>query len=98
MAIYQKDYQKEESINHKILIAGRNSGAVTGVKDVISFDLEEIILETVMGILNIKGNNLHVRSINLDKGQVDMEGTIDSMVYSDTKMMKKQSFVGRLFK
>lgn len=91
-------YQKEESPSHKLLITGRNTGSVTGVKDVISFDLEEIILETVMGILNIKGSDLHVKSINLDRGQVDMEGNIDSMVYSDTKHMKKQSFVGRLFK
>ena len=79
-------------------ITGRNSGSVTGVKDVISFDLEEIVLETVMGILNIKGRNLHVKAISLDRGQVDMEGDIDSMIYSDTKNMKKQSFVGRLFK
>lgn len=98
MANYQKDFQREENANHKIFITGRNAGSVSGVKDVISFDLEEIILETVMGILNIKGSDLHVKSINLDRGQVDMEGTIDSMVYSDTKMMKKQSFVGRLFK
>ena len=98
MANYQKDYQREEHANHKIYITGRNTGSVTGVKDVISFDLEEIELETVMGILNIKGKDHHVKSINLDKGQVDMEGTIDSLGYSDTKMMKKQSFVGRLFK
>ena len=91
-------YQKEEVMTHKLFITGRDTGSVTGVKDVISFDLEEIVLETVMGILNIKGSNLHVKGINLDKGQVDMEGNIDSMSYSDTKHMKKQSFVGRLFK
>ena len=98
MSTSQHTYQKEEYANHKLFLAGRNTGSITGVKDVISFDLEEIILETVMGILNIKGNNLHVKSINLDRGQVDIEGTVDSMVYADTKLMKKQSFVGRLFR
>ncbi len=91
-------YQKEEVTAHKLYITGRNIGSVTGVKDVISFDLDEIILETIMGILNIKGKDLHVKAINLDRGQVDMEGEIASMIYSDTKNMKKQSFVGRLFK
>lgn len=91
-------YQREEAMTHKLYITDRNVGSVTGVKDVISFDLEEIVLETVMGILNIKGKNLHVKAINLDKGQVDMDGEINSVVYSDSKNMKKQSFLGRLFK
>lgn len=91
-------YQKEEGAVHKLFITGRNSGSITGVKDVISFDLEEIVLETVMGILNIKGTELHVKSINLDRGQVDIEGQVNAMNYADSKLMKKQSFVGRLFK
>lgn len=91
-------YQKEEGTVHKLFITDRSLGSITGVKDVISFDLEEIILETVMGILNIKGSELHVKSINLDRGQVDIEGTVDAVHYADTKLMKKQSFVGRLFK
>lgn len=96
MAVYQNT--REELSSHKLYITGRNTGSVTGVKDVISFDLEEIVLETVLGILNIKGKNLHVKAISLERGQVDMEGDINSLVYSDTKNMKKQSFVGRLFK
>jgi len=98
MAAYQREYQKDEMTGHKLWLTGRNSGSVTGVKDVISFDLEQIILDTQMGILTIKGHELHVKTVNLDKGQVDMEGTVDSMVYADSKAMKKQSFVGRLFK
>ncbi len=96
MAAYQNT--REELMSHKLYITGRNTGSVTGVKDVISFDLEEIVVETVLGILNIKGKNLHVKAISLERGQVDMEGDINSLVYSDTKNMKKQSFVGRLFK
>ena len=51
-----------------------------------------------MGILTVKGNNFHVKSINLDKGEVDFEGETKEMVYSDTKAMKKQSLMGRLFR
>ncbi|MBQ9699554.1 MAG: sporulation protein YabP [Lachnospiraceae bacterium] len=91
-------YQKEEIINHKLWITGRETGIVTGVKDVVSFDLDEIVLDTQLGILTIKGSGLRVKNVNLEKGQVDMEGHIDNMVYTDSKTMKRQSVMGRLFK
>lgn len=91
-------YQKEELINHKLWITGRETGTVTGVKDVVSFDLQEIVLDTQLGILTIRGSGLRVKNVNLEKGQVDMEGHIDTMVYTDSKTMKRQSVVGRLFK
>lgn len=90
--------QKNESVNHKLWLTNRNAGSVSGVKDVISFDPEQIVLETVMGILTIKGKELHVKSINLDKGEVDFEGDTNDMIYADSKAMKKQSLMGRLFK
>lgn len=73
---------------------------LTGVVDVISFDLGEIILETEMGTLMIKGNDLHVKRLTLEKGEVDMEGKIDSLEYSEHVSLsaKGQSFLGRLFK
>lgn len=89
--------QRNENINHKLWVNNRNGGSISGVNDVISFDLDEIILETVMGILTIKGKELHVKSINLDKSEVDFEGMVNEMVYADSKAMKKQSLVGRLF-
>ena len=90
--------QKNENTSHKLWLNNREVGSVSGVNDVISFDLNEIVLETVMGILTVKGNNFHVKSINLDKGEVDFEGETKEMVYSDTKAMKKQSLMGRLFR
>ena len=89
--------QKNDNINHKFWLTNRNDGTTTGVKDAISFDLEEIVLDTVMGIMTIKGKELHVKSINLEKGQVDFEGMVDNIVYADSKAMKKQSLMGRLF-
>lgn len=96
--IFMQSYQKEEISNHKIWLTGRESGTVTGVKDVVSFDLSQIILDTQMGILTIKGSGLHVKTVNLEKGQVDMEGKVDVMSYADSKAMKSASVVGRLFK
>ncbi len=85
---------------HKIMISNRKSGVLNGVIDVLSFDVGEILLETEMGMLMIKGNDLHVNRLTLEKGEIDIEGKIDSLTYSDVKSSAKQneSFLGRLFK
>lgn len=85
---------------HKVLLANRKSGAFSGVVDVLSFDVAEILLETELGMLLIKGHDLHVNRLSLEKGEIDIEGRIDSLAYSDVKSAGKQaeSILGRLFK
>ena len=85
---------------HKMVLSNRKNGVLNGVIDVLSFDVGEILLETELGMLMIKGSDLHVSRLTLDKGEVDIEGRIDSLVYSDVKKASKQaeSLLGRLFK
>ena len=51
----------------------------------LSFDLNEILLETEQGMLMVKGANLHVNRLSLEKGEVDISGGIDSLAYSDVQ-------------
>ncbi|MBQ6814515.1 MAG: sporulation protein YabP [Lachnospiraceae bacterium] len=88
---------RTESGNHKLWIDNRKEGGITGVLDVLSFDLEEIVLETVMGVIRIKGKDLHVKGINLDRKEIFFEGMVNEFVYADSKAMKKQNLLGRLF-
>lgn len=85
---------------HKMIINNRKMGSLTGVKDVIAFDEGEVILETDQGILMIKGHDLHVKRLNLENGEVDLEGRMDSFFYSETKGSsdRNDSFLARLFK
>ena len=85
---------------HKVLLVNRSSGAFSGVVDVLSFDVAEILLETEMGMLLIKGHDLHVNRLSLEKGEIDIEGRIDSLTYSEVKNAGKQAetLLGRLFK
>lgn len=85
---------------HKMIISNRKSGVLNGVIDVLSFDVGEILLETELGMLMIKGADLHVKRLTLEKGEIDIEGRIDSLTYSDVKTASKQgeSLLGRLFK
>lgn len=85
---------------HKITLSNRKNGSFTGVLDVISFDITEILLETEQGMLNVKGKDLHVNRLNLEKGEVDIEGMIDAFSYSQipTSIKKADSFLGKIFK
>ena len=92
--------EKQYTKAHKLILSNRRTGTVTGVSDVISFDITESLLETEQGMLMIKGADLHVNRLTLEKGEVDIEGRIDSLAYSDVNTYQKQgeSLIGRLFK
>lgn len=85
---------------HKISMTNRRSGSITGVSDVISFDIAEVLLETELGMLQIKGADLHVNRLSLEKGEIDLEGRIDSIQYSEISDFKKggESLLNRLFR
>lgn len=93
--------EKKTMQSHKIILTSRQSGVVSGVLDVISFDESLIVLSTQCGKLTIKGNQLHVNQLNLEKGDVDISGKVDSLVYSENGKKtenRKESVLGRLFK
>lgn len=81
---------------HKMLVAGRKSAQIFGVHDVKSFDSVQVILSTEQGGLLIKGENLHVGKLSLEKGEIDIDGRIDSFTYTN-KSMEKTKLLERLF-
>lgn len=85
---------------HKLVINNRKTSMVTGVLDVLAFDLNEILLETEQGMLMVKGKDLHVNRLSLEKGEVDLAGQIDSVAYSDVHHVNKknESLFMKLFK
>lgn len=85
---------------HKMTMVNRKNCSLTGVMDVIAFDENEVILETDMGMLMMKGQGLHIKRLTLEQGEVELEGRLDSFLYSEQKSLaaKSESFFGRLFK
>ncbi|MGO5053210.1 sporulation protein YabP [Lachnospiraceae bacterium LCP25S3_G4] len=85
---------------HKLIVNNRQTSMVTGVLDVLSFDLNEILLETEQGMLMVKGTDLHVNRLSVEKGEVDLSGNIDSIAYSDVNPNVKQGekFFSKLFR
>ncbi len=84
---------------HRLSLDDRKSGTLTGVRDVSSFDEKEILLLTAEGKLLIKGEQLHVKRLNLEKGEVDIEGRVDSLTYlSKNTDKKEESLLKRMFR
>ena len=92
---------EEKMVNksHKVIMTNRKVGSFTGIVDVLSFDVSEILLETELGMLHVKGKDLHVNRLNLDKGEVDIEGMIEGFSYSQIPAVtkNKESFLGKMF-
>lgn len=93
----------EEKISvrpHRLTIDNRASSTMTGIRDVVSFDENQVILDTDMGLLTLKGKDLHVSRLTLEKGEVDLNGTIESLLYSSNEALRRsgESLLSRLFK
>ena len=94
------DEKQAQGTAHRVMIQGRHSGTISGVSDVLSFDLNEILLETEQGMLMVKGTDMHVNRLNLEKGEVDLAGNIDNISYSDIHSGAKagENLLSKLFR
>lgn len=92
--------EKAGAACHRIILNNRQAGSLTGVRDVVSFDENQVILDTDMGLLTVKGKDLHLSRLTLEKGEAEMDGTVDSLVYSSNEAYRRsgESLFARLFK
>lgn len=82
--------------SQNVIIESRKKLNVSGVKDVLSFDEETLLLNTTLGKMTVKGEGLHIESFNTDTGELVSDGKIHAVVYmSDAK---SGGFISRIFK
>jgi sporulation protein YabP len=86
-------------VQHDIIMKGRRSVEITGVKQVESFDNEEFLLETSMGYLSIRGQNLQMKNLDVDKGNVAIKGKVFDIVYLEEQSGEKaKGLFSKLFR
>ena len=93
--------EKMSRTAHRITMESRESMEVRGVTDVISFDEESVVLDTVCGGLSIEGSSLHIHVLSIEQGIVTMDGKIDSVSYyeqENTEKNGKGGFFRKLFR
>lgn len=85
--------------SHEIKIVDRKRIHMTGIKKITSFDHEEFLLESNMGVILLKGEELEIIKLDTHDGNVAIKGKITSMIYMDGKeKAKEESLLSKLFK
>ena len=84
---------------HACRLENRSAASLTGVREVVSFDENQVVVDTDMGLLTIKGKELHVSRLTVEKGELEVDGQVDSLAYSSNEAYRKagQSILTRLF-
>lgn len=88
--------KKMMKIPHNIILEDRRVLTVSGVTDIDSFDEQTVILFTDLGELTVKGEDLHINKLNVDSGELSVEGDIYALSYAEQD--RKQSSGGILSK
>ena len=88
--------ERNREMPHTVILEGREKLSVSGVVDVQSFDEEQVLLETVRGMLVVRGQGLHVERLQLEAGELIVQGEIGLMEYDDS-VQPRSSQLGRLF-
>ena len=95
----KKDNIQSTNVIQNIVLENRERLSISGVLDVLSFDDQIIIVETELGLLTVKGENLRINKLSIDTSEVIIEGNISSLSYSDKETgQNKTSFISKLFK
>ncbi|RKD20923.1 sporulation protein YabP [Caminicella sporogenes DSM 14501] len=94
----EKNGFKNRSQN--IILENREKMSISGVEHVKSYNDDMIVLVTVQGNLTIRGEGLDIKKLNLEDGNLSIEGYITSIVYSEKEdnLSKGLGFLGKMFK
>lgn len=80
---------------HKLSLEERKRLTVSGVLEIVSFEENAVVLRTNRGTLFVRGEDLHLKTLSLDGGQVAVEGTVSALVFEEPR--REGGFFSRLF-
>lgn len=84
------------SLPHKLTLNERKNLTMSGVTEVVSFDDTTVVLKTSLGTLEVQGQQLQLKTLSIDGGQVAVDGQISALYYEEPR--PESNFWGRLFK
>lgn len=92
--------EKRTPASHKLSFTDRRQGLITGVLDVLSFDEKLVVLQSQCGVLTLKGEEMHVKQLDLEKGELELTGKVDQFIYTQDGLgsrKKSGTVLKRLF-
>ena len=91
------DKQNGPVMPQNIILEGRKKLSVSGVEDIDSFDEHSAVIFTNLGLIEVKGSDIHMNKLSLESGEIVLEGSFDSVVYPDDNPVKhKKNFISRI--
>lgn len=91
--------KKSVKLPHNIILEDRKLLSISGVNDIDNFDENVVVLYTDMGELTVKGANLHISKLNVDTGELTMDGEIAALFYNEEPRSKPSGgFFSKVFK
>ena len=84
---------EEQVLPHKLSLDQRKNLTMTGVTEVVSFDENTAVLKTGVGMLVVQGQQLQLKTLTLDGGNVAVEGQISALTY---EQIRQGGWLGRL--
>ena len=88
----------EKNVIQNIILENREKLSVSGVLDILTFDEEEITLDTQLGILTVKGSELKVEKLSLDTGEIVAKGNFDNFSYHRDSSPRRESLLKSIFR
>lgn len=83
MVVEERKNYNQTGVIQNLILENRNKLSISGVKDVLSFDDQVVIMETELGLLTVKGETLKINKLSIDTSEVIVEGEISSLAYSE---------------
>ena len=75
----------EEQLPHKLQLDGRRHLTMTGVTEVVSFDNTAVVLQTVLGTLVVQGQELQLKNLSTEGGQIVVTGSVSALTYEEPR-------------
>lgn len=96
----RKSINVSTNIVQNLVLENREKLSVSGVNDVLSFDDQVVMIDTELGLLTVKGENIKINKLSLDTSEVIVEGEISSLSYSQKNQDKNggTSILSKIFK
>lgn len=99
MAIIEERKNINAGIIQNLVLENREKLSVSGVVDVLSFDDQVVMIETELGLLTVKGQNLRINKLSIDTSEVIVEGEVACLAYSEANQNKSSGgLLGKIFK
>ena len=97
--VYEDNKKTNSNVIQNLILENREKLNITGALDVLSFDDQIVIVETQLGLLTVKGDNLRINKLSTDTEEVIVEGNIFNLAYSEKDVQGKEtSIFSKIFK